>query len=310
MSLINEALRRADADKGSPPRSKTRLGERAAPAPPAPAPAPPRAAATQPQRWSALHVALLGAALVLAVGAGLCLWNMMGGSPTQWAAAPASRPAAASVAQAGRPAAPPAVSALAQAAAAAEARKRGRLGDPPRPGPAPASPKPPAPDSPAPLPKDLLAAQPTYFVDAADAQPAGREPASEKVSGTLSRRVPDTFSDPLPTAPVSPLPPAGAAPAAPTPDEPKSEAQPGPPPAEPKPEAQPSTPPPPPAAPAEDELAKFKVSSVVVSGKVATAIINGRVVGVGDTIDGAKVLAITRHSIDVKINGHQATLRM
>jgi len=48
----------------------------------------------------------------------------------------------------------------------------------------------------------------------------------------------------------------------------------------------------------------------VVSGKVATAIINGRVVGVGDTIDGAKILAITRHSINVEINGHQATLRM
>jgi MSHA biogenesis protein MshK len=101
----------------------------------------------------------------------------------------------------------------------------------------------------------------------------------------------------------------GAAVAALAPEEPKPEAQPSPPPAEPKPATRPS-PPPPPAAPAENELAKFKVSSVVVSGKVATAIINGRVVGVGDTIDGAKILAITRHSIDMEINGHPATLRM
>jgi hypothetical protein len=307
MSLINEALRRADADKGPPPR-------RATPPPPAPAQAPPRAAATQAQRWSALHVALLGAALVLAVSAGLCLWNMMGGSPAQVAGVPASRPAAASPetdASASRPAAPPAVSALAQAAAAAaEAKKRGRPGDPPRPGPAPASPKPPAPDSPAPQSKDLLAAPPTPIIDAADPQPAAREPGSEKVSGTLSRRVPDTFSEPVPAAPGSRAPAVGAAAAALAPEEPKSEAQPSTPPAEPKPEAQPSAPPPAPAAPAEDELAKFKVSSVVVSGKVATAIINGRVVGVGDTVDGAKILAITRHSIDLEINGHQATLRM
>ena len=301
MSLINEALRRADADKGPRPR-------RAAPPPPAPAQAPPRAAATQPQRWSALHVALLGGALLLAVGAGFCLWNMMGGSPAQVAAAAASGPAAASVAQATRPTAAPAVSALAQAAAAAEARKR-TAAQPPRPEPAPASPKRPAPDSPAPLSKDLLAAQPTRFIDAADPQPAGREPGSEKVSGTLSRRVPDNVSEPVPAAPVSRAPAVGAAAAALAPEEPKSEAPPSPPPAERKPAARPS-PPPPLAAPAEDELAKFTVSSVVVSGKMATAIINGRVVGVGDTIDGAKILAITRHSIDLEINGHQATLRM
>ncbi|MCX5683964.1 MAG: hypothetical protein NT049_09800 [Planctomycetota bacterium] len=89
MSLINEALRRADAENG--PR-------RPAPLPP-PAPARPGRHTLAPQpaaalpreggRWRTLQAVVLGGAFVVVVVAGVVIWKMVGVSPAAADAAPA-----------------------------------------------------------------------------------------------------------------------------------------------------------------------------------------------------------------------------
>jgi hypothetical protein len=149
-------------------------------------------------------------------------------------------------------------------------------------GPATAGPAAPA--------RSFLAAPPTYFMDASAATPASRDAASPPPPAD-GRSAGTGPADPLAVVPA-PAPPTGAAGPPAT--------SPAPPPAAP---AQP-------AAPAVDDAARFKVTSLVATGKRATAIINGHVVGVGDTISGAKVLAITPHSVELDVGGRRVTLRM
>ena len=66
---------------------------------------------------------------------------------------------------------------------------------------------------------------------------------------------------------------------------------------------------PPPAATPVD-TSHLKVSSIMFGPRGGTAIINGRPVGVGETIGGAKVIKISRRIVEVEIDGRRATLRM
>ena len=66
--------------------------------------------------------------------------------------------------------------------------------------------------------------------------------------------------------------------------------------------------------PAPDEvkvdLSKFKVSSILMGPKGGSAVINGRFVREGSTIEGAKIIAITPHAVDLEISGKRFTLSM
>jgi len=66
---------------------------------------------------------------------------------------------------------------------------------------------------------------------------------------------------------------------------------------------------PPPAALPVD-TSHLKVSSIMFGPRGGTAIINGLPVGVGETIGGAKVIKISRRTVEVEIDGRRATLRM
>jgi len=330
MSLINEALKRADADKGqrptlaarqaaaTPHAGATPAGTGAAaearptswaakqnPAPPQGAPpsapphaaATPEAAATRGDRWPALQAAALGAALLLVALAGLGLWRSMSPAPRDAAAEIARAPAAADPARAS-PAEPrataspqPALAAMprgdappASTVEAGEARptswaaKQGP--DPPRPVAADGPATPPRSDAPAAAPPagatlriDPLAAWgPRNIALAFDAAAGPTAPAASDAR-------PTSWAANQDRAPATaPAPPATLAPA---------------------------TAPAPP-----DEAPRFTITSIVVRGKASTAIINGRVVGIGDTIDGARVLAITAHAVDLDTGGRRLTLRM
>jgi len=74
----------------------------------------------------------------------------------------------------------------------------------------------------------------------------------------------------------------------------------------PKAAAQPAAPSPPPPL---DE-SKFKLSGVMMGPGGATAIINGQSVTQGETVDGAKVIRVSQHSVDLEVNGRRLTIRM
>ena len=74
------------------------------------------------------------------------------------------------------------------------------------------------------------------------------------------------------------------------------------PPSQPAPAAKPAEP--------EDDAARFKVSSIMVGPRAATAIINGRVVGVGDYLGQAKVLKITPRAVDLEVSGRRVQVGM
>ena len=54
----------------------------------------------------------------------------------------------------------------------------------------------------------------------------------------------------------------------------------------------------------------FKLSAIILDHGGATAIINGRFVHVGSTINGAKVVKIGRHTVELKFNGRTITIQM
>lgn len=58
------------------------------------------------------------------------------------------------------------------------------------------------------------------------------------------------------------------------------------------------------------DTSHLKVSSIMFGPRGGTAIINGRPVGVGETVGGAKVIKISRRTVEVEIDGRRATLRM
>jgi len=65
-----------------------------------------------------------------------------------------------------------------------------------------------------------------------------------------------------------------------------------------------------PVVPLLDLQQKFRLTSLAVGRKTPTAIINGRVVAVGDEVEGAKVVAITASTVDLDIAGRHLILRM
>lgn len=54
---------------------------------------------------------------------------------------------------------------------------------------------------------------------------------------------------------------------------------------------------------------RWKLTSTLVSDDRWVAIINGRVVGPGQTVDGARVLAVERSSVRLRVNDHTFTIR-
>jgi hypothetical protein len=295
MSLINEALRRADAENGPPRRP-------APPPPPAPAtpgkhtlapqPAPAVALPRESSRWRTIQAVVLGVAFVTVAVAGAVIWKVIGNSPAEVVAAPAL-PATLSSA-----AAPPLASAAQKQAAPEPASEK--AGGSPAPRPAASAPSRPQIVDPLPATtglansvKDVFASPPTLFLDARKSQSAsiGDAPLTppEIAPAAIAANAPVRLSS------------AFAAPAAGAPR-----------PAAPMPAATPIAPPaavPAPAAPAA-EAPKLKVSSIFYQTKAPTAIINGQVIGVGETIDGATVLSITPRSVEVIIDGKRVTLRL
>jgi hypothetical protein len=75
------------------------------------------------------------------------------------------------------------------------------------------------------------------------------------------------------------------------------------------PKASPAPEPEPAAAPPPAEP-QFTVTSIVGKANGGMAVINGRVVEVGDTIDGAKVIAVRPRSVDLFIGGKTITIRL
>ncbi len=65
------------------------------------------------------------------------------------------------------------------------------------------------------------------------------------------------------------------------------------------------------AAPAKPPAPRFALSGIMRRGGAAPmATINGRLVTVGDSIDGAKVLDIGQRSVELEADGQQFTVRM
>ena len=299
MSLINEALKRADAEKG--PR-------RPQPLPPpvsssGPAAAPPPAATPAPAgRWRSIQTAVLGGVLLVVLVAGAWVWKMFNDSPVQVVASPpvaAAESRGPATAARATPAPAPTASGPLSGTAISD-----RPGGPPAfrtAGAAPAQPMTSDPLMAAANPtnpmKDVFGPQPTLFMDAHNAQEAGGDasldrpdgrPAAMEPAGPI--RLSSAFTapaagspQPVPTKPATPAgsPPAAAAPA------------------------------PPPQAPAPAaEAPRLKVTSIFYSSRSPTAIINGQVIGVGETIEGAKIVAISPRSVDVMVDGKRVTLRL
>jgi hypothetical protein len=53
----------------------------------------------------------------------------------------------------------------------------------------------------------------------------------------------------------------------------------------------------------------FKVQGITFRGNASSAILNGKSVKVGDTIDGAAVTAIEQNSVKLKYQGAEHTLK-
>jgi hypothetical protein len=97
--------------------------------------------------------------------------------------------------------------------------------------------------------------------------------------------------------PAAPETKAGATPAAPKPvvaAEPKPAPAPAPQAAKP--------------APVAFDALKYKVNGVILGDDGGTAILNNRLVRVGDTVDGAKVLKITARGVHVEFGGQTFVL--
>lgn len=63
-------------------------------------------------------------------------------------------------------------------------------------------------------------------------------------------------------------------------------------------------------APASKADSRLRLSSTLVSGERRTAIINGRIVAVGDRIQGARLLSIEPGRVRLRRQGREITLRL
>jgi len=243
MSLINEALKRAEAEK-------TQHLADVPPLPPlvAVSHARPRG---ETRRWPTVQVGLLAAALIAGSIAGyVLLKSYVAGVPQEAAAAPVQvaslTPSPTAVASVPRPASP------------------GRAE-------APAT-------APTPAAHIKESAGPDRAQALRDAFAARAEDALEiQRLAVLSADASARHAAPAPVPTAAP-------------------------PSQPAPAAKPAEP--------EDDAARFKVSSIMVGPRAATAIINGRVVGVGDYLGQAKVLKITPRAVDLEVSGRRVQVGM
>jgi len=74
-----------------------------------------------------------------------------------------------------------------------------------------------------------------------------------------------------------------------------------------EPVAPPPTPPPAPPSPPR-ELPKLVLQGVTIHGGLREALINGQIVGIGDEVDGVKVVAIEPNKVKLKFDGRDVTL--
>jgi hypothetical protein len=292
MSLINDALKRADGAQG--PRRPVPVGPLPASAkpvrhiidpPPAPDAAPPR----KGNFWRTVQAVVLGAALVSVAAAGVLIWKRFGDSPAQVVAAqnPLSTLSSVVAALSPAPAAQePAATDPSGSAADAGQQRSSLVLVPARPAQAPKAADPLS--TTANLSSSVTgvsASPPTLFMDARKSQnPSDSVP----LTPTESRLATIDAVSPSRLAAAFAAPAAGA-PAPPA--------------------ATPAAPPPPAPAPAA-EPPKLKVTSIFYNARSPTAIINGQVIGVGETIEGAKIVAISPRSVDVMVDGKRVTLRL
>ncbi len=290
MSLVNEALKRADEEKGQ------RVAGVTPPGPPT--------ADEPPRRWlRRLLVALCLVALVAGTAA-YGIWWAAGRFLTQATAAvdDLKQQSAAAFATSPAPALPVATTVPHQA-------------EPPDRTPALRDAQPHDARPPDPAAKGGADRSPA---DDTSTQPPHDGPATMVKAAKPAPAVPET-----PPAPDTPPADAGAQAKAPAPNhgtpEEKAPAlgtpkvaggkKPGPSVRPPQPtppdaETRPSPSPPP------VDTSHLKVTSIVCGPQGGTAIINGRPVRVGDTVGGAKIITITPRSVEVEIDGRRVTLAL
>jgi hypothetical protein len=301
MSLINDALKRADAQKEPPPEppqaSPPVATTPAATTPVAPTPVAPTPVATRlavlPRRRAGLWMAVAAGTVVILGAAALgWFWHDRGGAGPQQAVAAQDEDAIAAdpaddVESPEEEPANPALAAVPTAPAAPVAGEIAAGPDTAKGGG---------------LRAELWAAIPGYSLIAADAVgDSGAMTPSDAIAENLDALAVGDNS-PSGTAPDTAIgltpPPIGAGPDYPAPRE------------APGPEAKPGTADAPRAAQTAFDPSKYRVSSIVVSAAGGTALINGRPVGVGDSLGSATVVAITARTVEVECGGQRWTLRM
>lgn len=68
--------------------------------------------------------------------------------------------------------------------------------------------------------------------------------------------------------------------------------------------------PPRPAIRRRIDPSRFKVTAIMSAPFGGTAIVNGALVGIGETVNGAKVIKITRKAVELELDGQRFTARM
>ncbi len=309
MSLVNDALRRADEEK------RQRLAGVTPPGPPA------TEYRARRRRW--LRRLLISACIFLGVAgaAAYGIWWVAGRVIEEATAAvnDLTEQGATAVAAGATAALPAAVTVQPQSV---QPDQRAATEGPPPSGATPSSPVEPLPPSGSDsridpeVVKQIASSLMSQMGLAAGPGATPKDGGEAETSPTASGAAPATGASPAgpdnrPKAPASkpqtpkkkdPLPAkAKAKTASPKKDPPASSAPKAKPPtAEKKPAA---------AAPPVD-TSHLKVSSIMFGPRGGTAIINGRPVGVGETVGGAKVIKISRRTVEVEIDGRRATLRM
>jgi hypothetical protein len=68
--------------------------------------------------------------------------------------------------------------------------------------------------------------------------------------------------------------------------------------------------PPPPAAVTPPTPPDLKLEGIFIEGNLREAVINGQIVGIGDEIDGARVMRIEPNGVKLEFQGHAITLSL
>ncbi len=294
MSLINDALKRADAQKERPaePPAPPQAVAPAVAAAAATMPVAPTPAATTPailpRRRAGLWMAIAaGTAVVLGAAALGWFWHDRGGAGPQQAVAAQDEDATACAAaddveSPEEEPANPASAAVPTAPAAPVAGKIAAGQDTAKGGG---------------LRADLWAAIPGYSLIAADAVGDGGAVTPSDAISENQDALAVGASEPSGTAPDAAI---GVATTFIGAEQPDAQA----------PAAKPETADAPRAAKTAFDPSKYRISSIVVGAAGGMALVNGRPVRVGDTLGGATVMAIAARTVEVECGGQRWTLRM